>query len=102
MPCYQVNTVSVEFQARHFGTLQKAVAALGGTLQRSGERATVVIGPSTITINNGIATGRERLVNNLRVAYARQITIQATEWAKQKGWHAQQTGSKLTLSKGNR
>lgn len=101
MPCYEVNTVSVEFSPRNYGTLSQAVQALGGQMCRNGELATVVL-PSgrTVTLDNGQAIGRAEDINALRVAYSQAIVTQAQQWAKAKGWQASVStgGTKTTFT----
>ena len=108
MPCWQVNTFSVEFAPQNYGVLSAAVRAMGGELRRNGLLATVILKDgTTISLNNGQATGyginAAKNVNDLRVAYSKAIVSQAKQWAQAKGWSAQQTSAnKTTLSKGTR
>jgi hypothetical protein len=82
MPCYQINTVSVEFKAANKEILQKAVKALGWRF--IGEL--ILTDYATITIKDGQATGVPSEVNALRTEYARQVVDHAKAWAQSKGW----------------
>src|SRR4030095_2567562 len=79
MPCYQVNTVSVDFQAGDLALLQKAAAVLGlvvtdgGALGREGRDRR---GGIVATLRDNIAVCRSEHVatlNKLRVQYSREI-----------------------------
>lgn len=98
MPCYEVNTISVEFSPQHYGVLMKAVESLGGKMRRGNGQATVVIGDQTVIVKDGKANGPEQLVNSLRVAYSTAIVDQAKQWAAAKGWQTTASGGKTTIT----
>lgn len=103
MPCYQVNEISVEFQGKHVGTLQQAAKSLQATVRASQDRKIINVifqDGTTVTIQEGKATGPAREVNSLRVAYANQIVKTASEHAKSKGYSVQQTGKYTTVTLG--
>lgn len=96
IPCYQVNTISIEFRPENRALLEKAVATLGWTIQ--GNIITTKTG--TITLEGGKATGRPDEVNLLRVTYSKLAVEQAQQWAKSKGWQTQKQGNKVIVQKG--
>jgi hypothetical protein len=107
MPCYQVQTVSVEFKIAHADLLVKATTALGWAVV--GTQATrMVICPkdsySTMTID--LATGKaiieladQSRLNELKRAYSQQAIKLA---ANLNGWAVQsKTMNKGLLLKGS-
>ena len=103
MPCYSVNTVSLDFQAGDLGLLQKAAAALGLEVRVRGDRSEVVdrAGNLVATILQGKATcssANVPIVNKLRVQYSREIVGHA---ALKLGWQkTAKTENKFLLRKG--
>jgi len=103
MPCYSVNTVSLDFQAGDLGLLQKAAAALGLEVRVRGERREVVdrAGNLVATLENGKAKCSQAnvaVVNKLRVQYSREIVGHA---ALKLGWQkTMKTENKFLLRKG--
>ncbi|MCI0640719.1 MAG: hypothetical protein L0Y72_24360 [Gemmataceae bacterium] len=104
MPCYQVNTVSLDFQAGDLGLLQKAAAVLGlevrdlGTLGRElYDRAGNTI--ATLRDNKAICRAESvATLNKLRVQYSREIVNHA---ALKLGWQKQmKSENKFLLRKG--
>lgn len=83
MPCYQVNTVSVDFQAGDLALLQKAAAALGlvvvdcGSLGRElRDRSGVII--ATLRDNKAVCRAEHvATLNKLRVQYSKEIVNHA-------------------------
>ena len=98
MPCYQVNTVSLDFQAGDQALLKKAAAALG--LEVSGNTVTRK-GTLVATLDQGKALCQQSdvpLVNKLRVEYSKQIVAHACLTL---GWQkVVKTENKLQLKKG--
>ena len=89
MPCYQVNTMSVQFSAKHLDVLKRAVDALGwGMATYGGSVVTVFCDNYSMTIDmaKGQATipaEAQSALNQLKVAYSQQALKKA---AKAKGW----------------
>ena len=78
MPCYQVNTVSLDFQAGDLALLQKAAAVLGLEVRAVGAGRQIVdrSGNLVATLVQGKATCSQAYVatvNKLRVQYSREI-----------------------------
>jgi hypothetical protein len=74
MPCYSVNTVSLDFQAGHLALLQKAATVLGLAVRALGDRREIVdrSGDLVATLVQGKATcgqANVAVVNKLRVQY---------------------------------
>jgi hypothetical protein len=103
MPCYQVNTVSVDFQAGNLELLQKAAAVLGLEVRAVADRREVVDrgGNVVAALGGGKATCSQAnvpLVNKLRVQYSREIVGHA---ALKLGWQKLvKSDNKLLLRKG--
>ena len=103
MPCYSVNTVSLDFQAGDLGLLQKAAAALGLEVRVRGERREVLdrAGNLIATLSQGKETCSQAnvaVVNKLRVQYSREIVGHA---ALKLGWQkTAKTENKFLLRKG--
>ena len=103
MPCYQVNTVSLDFQAGSLELLKKAAALLGLEVRASGQRREVVekAGYVIATLEGNKATCSQAnlaIVNKLRVQYSKEIVNHAT---LKLGWQkVQKTENKLILRKG--
>jgi len=104
MPCYQVNTVSVDFQAGNLALLQKAATALGllvvdgGSLGREvRDRSGGII--ATLRDNKAICRAEQvATVNKLRVQYSREIIGHA---ALKLGWQkSMKAENKFLLRKG--
>ena len=103
MPCYQVNTVSLDFQAGHLGLLQKAAHVLGlivvddglGRVLRDQRGADI----ATLRDNKAICRPEHvATLNKLRVQYSREIVGQA---ALKLGWQkVVKSDNKLLLRKG--
>jgi hypothetical protein len=103
MPCYSVNTVSLDFQAGDLGLLQKAAGALGLEIRVLGDRREIVdrAGNPVATLEKSKATCSQAnvaLVNKLRVQYSREIVGHA---ALKLGWQkTMKTDNKFLLRKG--
>jgi hypothetical protein len=103
MPCYQVNTVSLDFQAGDLALLQKAIVVLGLEVRVQAGRREIVHrnGDLVATLAQGKATcsaANVALVNKLRVQYSREIVGHA---ALKLGWQkVVKTENKLLLRKG--
>jgi hypothetical protein len=103
MPCYQVNTVSLDFQAGNLELLQKAAAVLGLEVRALADRREVVdrSGNVVVMLVGGKATCSQAnvpIVNKLRVQYSREIVGHA---ALKLGWiKVVQSDNKLLLRKG--
>lgn len=91
MPCWSVNTLSVEFEAKNFDILGKVVTAMGLKFTVQGDAMVVHSASGDVTIENGKATGPQRavslLVNPLRVNYAKECVKVA---AVKHGWQVTQ------------
>jgi hypothetical protein len=103
MLCYQVNTVSLDFQAGDLALLHKAAAALGLEVRTVGAGRQVVdrSGNLVATLAQGKATCSQAnvaIVNKLRVQYSREIVGHA---ALKLGWQkVVKIENKLLLRKG--
>ena len=104
MPCYQVNTVSLDFQAGDLGLLQKAAKVLGLVVVDEGSLGRVLrdrSGATVATLRDNKAICRPEHVatlNKLRVQYSREIVGHA---ALKLGWQkVVKTENKLLLRKG--
>jgi hypothetical protein len=103
MPCYQVNNVSLDFQAGSLDLLQKAAAVLGLEVRVIADRREVVDcgGAVVATLVGGKATCAQAnvaVVNKLRVQYSREIVGHA---AVKLGWQKiVKSDNKLLLRKG--
>ena len=103
MPCYSVNTVSLDFQAGDLALLQRAAAVLGLEVRAVGPGRQIVdrSGNLVATLAQGKATCSQAnvaTVNKLRVQYSREIVGHA---ALKLGWQKLvKTENKLLLRKG--
>ena len=103
MPCYQVNTVSVDFQAGNLALLQKAAASLGLVVVEGalGREVRDCNGTVIATLRDNIAVCRPEHVatlNKLRVQYSREIVNHA---CLKMGWQkVVKSDNKLLLRKG--
>ena len=102
MPCYQVNTLSVDFVAGDLELLRKAAAVLGLTVEHRGAWRQLLKGGIPIAVLNGqkarCAAEQVATVNKLRVEYSRQIVGQA---ALKLGWQkVAKSDNQLILRKG--
>ena len=102
MPCYQVNTVSVNFQAGDLALLRKAASVLGLTVEDRGTWRQLCRGGVPIAVLESdkarCATAEVATINKLRVEYSRQIVGQA---ALKLGWQkVVKSENKLLLRKG--
>ena len=104
MPCYQVNTVSVDFQAGDLALLQKAAGTLGLVVVDDGSLGRVLrdrSGAVVATLRDNKAVCRPEYVatlNKLRVQYSREIVNHA---CLKMGWQkVVKSENKLVLRKG--
>ena len=103
MPCYQVNTVSLDFQAGDLALLQKAATVVGLEVRVQADRCEVVHrnGVLVASLVQGKATCSQAnvaTVNKLRVQYSREIVGHA---ALKLGWQkVVKSENKLLLKKG--
>jgi hypothetical protein len=103
MPCYSVNTVSLDFQAGDLALLKKAAAVLGLEVRVHADRREVVdrAGSLVATLVKDKATCSQAnvaVVNKLRVQYSREIVGHA---ALKLGWQkTAKTENKFLLRKG--
>ncbi len=102
MPCFQVNRIEVQFQAKHFSSLEKAAKALGWSVRKSGDSINVYneYGGFMYSIVNGkarVTTNQQADVHKLK----REYTKQGIKLGQQKfGWTTQVRGKKTALVKG--
>ena len=104
MPCYSVNTVSLDFQAGDLTLLQKAVTALGLVVTDGGSLGREVRdrnGGIVATLRDNKAVCRQEHVttlNKLRVQYTMEIVNHA---CLKMGWQkVVKSENKLLLRKG--
>jgi hypothetical protein len=104
MPCYQVNTVSLDFQAGDLTLLQKAAKALGLTildLSSAGRQVRDRRGEVIAALRDNKAVCRAEhvaILNKLRVQYSREIVGHT---ALKLGWQkVVKSENKLLLRKG--
>lgn len=94
MPCYTVNLVSVEFQAKHIDLLESAAKSLGWSYQVYGNQ--VNIGTVQIDLKRGIATSySQSSINKLKQEYSMQAVQLAAK--KQKWFIKKKTENKVEL-----
>jgi hypothetical protein len=96
MPCWEVNTMSVQFSAKHIDVLKRAVDALGWAMSQYGSVVSVFTDSYILRIdtNTGTATINTEAqsdLNKLKVAYSQQALKKA---AKAKGWQHNATSQK--------
>ena len=91
MPCYTVNTISVEFKAENIGILATAAKAIGATIQETNGRVFVRTKDGVMELRDGQMTGTAAVVNAwvnpLRVAYSKAVVREAT---RRIGWQVSQ------------
>src|SRR5262245_13759682 len=103
LPCYSVNTVSLDFQAGDLTLLKKAAASLGLELRALGDRRELVdrSGNLIATLEKNKATCSPvnvATVNKLRVQYSKEIVNHV---ALKLGWQKSvKTENKFVLRKG--
>lgn len=99
MPCYQVNTVSLNFRASNKGLIAKAAHKLGlefmsGTTLKTKHGTYIYIDGENARCEQQDA----EIVNKLRIGYATEVINHS---AQKLGWQkVSQTPMKLTLKKG--
>ena len=102
MPCYTVNTISVELKAENWQLLSKAASAIGLKVTSVNNGFIRVETPDgAISISDGQATGQQAVVdkwaNPLRVQYAKTVVREA---ATRMGWQvSQQSDNKFVVRK---
>lgn len=102
MPCYEVNTITVEFKVAHRDLLDQAIQSLGWPCIRNGNDYTICPSPAERNILLNLSTGEARVyppkgqerLNELKRAYSREVLKLVT---KHNGWQLQQTSA----TKGN-
>lgn len=103
MPCYSVNTVSLDFQAGDLELLKKAAALLDLDVRALADRRELMDRSGTLvaTLTKGKATCSQAnvaTVNKLRVQYSKEIVSHA---ALKLGWQkSMKTENKFLLRKG--
>ena len=103
MPCYSVNTVSLDFQAGDLALLKKAAVSLGLEIRVLGLRRDLLDRNSSLvaTLEKGRAICSQAgvaTVNKLRVQYSKGIVGHA---ALKLGWQKSiKTENKFVLRKG--
>jgi hypothetical protein len=104
MPCYQVNTISLDFMAADLTLLQKAAAALGLKIGLLGSdlclwRNGTELPIATLRDNKAVcSTANVATINKLRVQYSREVVNHA---ALKLGWQkTMKTDNKFLLRKG--
>ena len=90
MPCWEVRTLSVEFQAKYRDLLEEAIADLGWSLDQLKEGRWQIFPQGAtsflVDLDQGKATitdGQQRHLNQLKVAYS-QAAVRKV--AKKRGW----------------
>jgi hypothetical protein len=87
LPCYQVNTISVELKAADRDLLEQAIKSLGLSYVRSGSSLRVYTAAGVIAITADAATATEQdlpTVNRIRQQYSREVVNSAARkfrWA---------------------
>jgi hypothetical protein len=94
MPCWQTNTMSVQFSAKHIDVLKRAVDALDWTIEvyartavvwtKTGDRIEIDMDMERAMLDASI----QSQLNQLKVAYSQQALKKA---AKAKGWQQHAT-----------
>ena len=94
MPCYQVITISQEFQAEHWSLLEKAIKAMGWSLVKRGDQ--VVTGPPgrsfTLDLKAQKATFDERLQGDVNALKRQYSLVAVQEIGRRNGWQVKKTG----------
>ena len=103
MPCYEVRTMSVEFNAKHLGLLRKAIESLGWICEEiAGE---LKVQPKTcgyftidLVLQKAVIQSSQQLqLNQLKQQYSKEALKRA---AKLQGWqYKQQEQQKGVLRK---
>ena len=91
MPCHQVQKMSVEFHARHWDLLYRALDSLGWKWTRTGDCVQLHSGIE-LDLRAGKATlpsGQQDALNVLKQAYSR---IAVNEVARRNAWQVQWQG----------
>ena len=103
MPCYEVRTMSVEFNAKHLSLLKKAIESLGWKCRSTnGGLMRVETDTSQFTIDLTsqkavIQSSQQSQLNQLKQQYSKEALKRA---AKLQGWqYKQQEQSKGVLRK---
>ena len=99
MPCDQIRYYDTAFDPKNAEILQKTVERLGWKMRA----ANVIITDQgeVIQLRDGKAVCRmedQAAANKLKVEYGQTCLTQAQQWAQQRGWQTQKTGSKLTMT----
>lgn len=92
MPCYTVQTLSVEFKAKHTDLLLEAAESLGLNCEIKGHIASIDYGAIKINLETQQAEYKsyhQNTLNNLKVAYS---TKAVEKVAQKRKWLLKQTG----------
>lgn len=96
MPCYEINTISVEFKAEHMEHLETALKATGLAYTKNGDIITIG-GVITINLKNSSIEcpgNYMPLINKLKREYSKAVI---EDIAKKKKWALKSNGNQFTL-----
>lgn len=103
MPCWTVNTISVDLKAADWELLKKAVASLGYVnvfVDEVSRRMTFIYGGRTVTVERDKiihAIGAESVVTEIKRGYAQTVVKAAAERFR---WGVKEAGeNKLQISR---
>ena len=101
MPCWEVNTISVEFHVANKDVLIDALESMGVQYSVSGNRISLNYGDITLNLTTGTAELKNRTqqtkLNLLKQAYSETALKKV---AKLNGWAIQGNGKQGILLKG--
>ena len=95
MPCWEVRTMSVRFQAKHRKLLEQAIEALGWSWESiaGGVRVRVSLWDAfpidLVAQKADITQDQQSMLNQLKQQYSKQALMRA---AKLRGWQFKQQG----------
>ena len=96
MPCYEVRTVTVEFNNHNKSLLVGALKSIGATYTVDGNKFSVGYGSAVIDLDKQTAVGSMDLINKVKQAYSREAVKAA---AKKFGWVQKTQGSQINVTK---
>ena len=101
MPCWSINTVSIEFKAANFSLVERAATVLGWKALATNNTVTIATAAGVIRIANGLATGDRsttQQINSLRMQYSKEVLKEAK--LRMGGLMVQKTPTKFVVKRG--
>lgn len=99
MPCYEVNEISVEFQAADLNSLEKSAFSIGYKTVSIGKDNVLWIrggNKTPLRLYKGIISGEQKNINDLKQNYSKQIVFKS---ARQNGWQVSEKSQHLQVIK---